>query len=76
MIDMGDDGEISDEFLFIVFHVKYIIKKSFFPDKILRRNSPGKIRFCPRRRHKSLIKSYYVEGGFSHLIHMTAAHLW
>ena len=21
-------------------------------------------------------KSYYVEGGFSHLIHMTAAHLW
>ena len=22
------------------------------------------------------IKSYYVEGGFSHLIHMTAAHLW
>ena len=47
MIDMGDDGEISDEFLFIVFHVKYIIKKSFFPDKILRRNSPGKIRFCP-----------------------------
>ena len=25
-------------------------------------------------RYKS--KSYYVEGGFSHLIHMTAAHLW
>ena len=24
----------------------------------------------------SRIKSYYVEGGFSHLIHMTAAHLW
>ena len=22
------------------------------------------------------IKSYYVEGGFSHLIHMTAAHVW
>ena len=22
------------------------------------------------------IKSYYVEGGFSRLIHMTAAHLW
>jgi len=22
------------------------------------------------------IKSYYVEGGFCHLIHMTAAHLW
>ena len=22
------------------------------------------------------IKSYYVEGGFSHLIHMIAAHLW
>lgn len=22
------------------------------------------------------IKRYYVEGGFSHLIHMTAAHLW
>ncbi len=22
------------------------------------------------------VKSYYVEGGFSHLIHMTAAHLW
>ena len=21
-------------------------------------------------------QSYYVEGGFSHLIHMTAAHLW
>ena len=21
-------------------------------------------------------KSYYVKGGFSHLIHMTAAHLW
>ncbi len=21
-------------------------------------------------------KRYYVEGGFSHLIHMTAAHLW
>ena len=25
---------------------------------------------------KSKCKSYYVEGGFSHLIHMTAAHLW
>ena len=24
----------------------------------------------------STTKSYYVEGGFSHLIHMTAAHLW
>ena len=24
----------------------------------------------------SKTKSYYVEGGFSHLIHMTAAHLW
>ena len=24
---------------------------------------------------KSVAKSYYVEGGFSHLIHMTAAHL-
>ena len=24
----------------------------------------------------SRTKSYYVEGGFSHLIHMTAAHLW
>ena len=24
----------------------------------------------------SATKSYYVEGGFSHLIHMTAAHLW
>ena len=24
----------------------------------------------------STIKSYYVKGGFSHLIHMTAAHLW
>ena len=24
----------------------------------------------------SIQKSYYVEGGFSHLIHMTAAHLW
>ena len=23
-----------------------------------------------------LAKSYYVKGGFSHLIHMTAAHLW
>ena len=22
------------------------------------------------------LKSYYVEGGFSRLIHMTAAHLW
>ena len=21
-------------------------------------------------------QSYYVKGGFSHLIHMTAAHLW
>ena len=30
------------------------------------------------KRKSSLltIKSYYVEGGFSHLIHMTAAHLW
>ena len=27
-------------------------------------------------RTPSKIKSYYVEGGFSHLIHMTAAHLW
>ena len=26
-----------------------------------------------KERH---IKSYYVKGGFSHLIHMTAAHLW
>ena len=26
--------------------------------------------------NSSKIKSYYVEGGFSHLIHMTAAHLW
>ena len=25
---------------------------------------------------KYVPKSYYVEGGFSHLIHMTAAHLW
>lgn len=22
------------------------------------------------------VKSYYVKGGFCHLIHMTAAHLW
>ena len=27
-------------------------------------------------RAATAIKSYYVEGGFSHLIHMTAAHLW
>ena len=27
-------------------------------------------------REEFLSKSYYVEGGFSHLIHMTAAHLW
>ena len=25
---------------------------------------------------KSRLKRYYVEGGVSHLIHMTAAHLW
>lgn len=34
-----------------------------------RMNEPASL--CP-----SKIKSYYVKGGFSHLIHMTAAHLW
>ena len=31
---------------------------------------------CKARAIPYRIKSYYVEGGFSHLIHMTAAHLW
>jgi len=31
---------------------------------------------CPGSRIDINIESYYVKGGFCHLIHMTAAHLW
>ena len=31
---------------------------------------------CKARVIPYRTKRYYVEGGFSHLIHMTAAHLW
>ena len=32
--------------------------------------------FSPTVVAAAITKSYYVKGGFSHLIHMTAAHLW
>ena len=51
-----------------------LAKEAGISDRVLRNKMAGKGSFSIQEAIE--IKSYYVEGGFSHLIHMTAAHLW